>query len=474
MEKGGRRTLALSAAVALVLIVLVGGYLLYTDRAAVRRVHRDFQQRAEIAGQVTTSAFTASDRQNREAAEQMFSGDAASVQAALDNNPTTTFGAVLSANGNLVAAQSGTLSALRDRTAIDAVAALSLQRSAMTFANFADTPKGRLLLFGVPFTAGGQTRVWVGSVPTDTINGFASGYLIGSLGVREGRAYIVDAHGLVVAASGTDPLAAPIPDARLRAAVARAASGTVGNTYFTSAAVPGSGWRIVFVAPDHVLLQPVGKSRQLAWQLFGSFALAVAGAAALAGLALSRSARLAHERMHDGLTGLPNRILFTEKADRALAAAARRGELAALLFIDLDGFKPVNDTYGHAVGDELLTAVADRLRTMTRQNGLICRFGGDEFVLVCTGLATEEESSALAERVRLLIAEPYTLDGRTVRIGSSVGVAMQRGGVESAAALIQRADLAMYDIKKQGRGGRQPAGATAASGSGALGEPVRR
>jgi diguanylate cyclase (GGDEF)-like protein len=124
----------------------------------------------------------------------------------------------------------------------------------------------------------------------------------------------------------------------------------------------------------------------------------------------------------------------------------------AVLFIDLDGFKPINDVHGHAAGDALLTAVAQRLADSARRGDVICRFGGDEFLVMCDGLTDERQAVGIAERLAGRIAEPFEVEGHTVTVGSSIGVAMQDDGATDATALIHDADLAMYGAKRAGRG----------------------
>jgi diguanylate cyclase (GGDEF)-like protein len=445
-------TLILSSVSALALIGLVAGYLVYTDRAAGDRLRAEFTSRATVAGELTDGAFSASDETNRATAEQIFAGDPRSVQAALEADATMAFSAVMSADGTVLGARPADLRRTPGQALLAPVFALALQRSTMVFADLIQGPDGQLFLFGVPFSAQGERRVWVAAMALETINTFAKGYLASSLGTRDGRAYIVDGNGLVIARTGEEALGQPLPDQRLAAALTGADSGRVGTDYYTSAPVPDTRWRVVFAAPERTLLEPIQATRGLAWQIFGAFALAVVCMMAFGVTALRRSARLAYERLHDALTGLPNRLLFIERADRALSERRRPDAKVAVLFIDLDGFKPINDVYGHAAGDALLTAVARRLADSARRGDVICRFGGDEFLVMCDGLADERQAVGIAERLAGRIAEPFEIEGHTVTVGSSIGVAMQDDGTTDATALIHEADLAMYGAKRGGRG----------------------
>ncbi|WP_199510972.1 GGDEF domain-containing protein [Nucisporomicrobium flavum] len=160
---------------------------------------------------------------------------------------------------------------------------------------------------------------------------------------------------------------------------------------------------------------------------------------------LSRARRAAERALHrlatsDGLTGLPNRAACLDRLGAELATEP--GSLA-VFFCDLDGFKPVNDRLGHAAGDELLVAVAGRLRSCVRDGDLVSRFGGDEFVIVCRGGGVQ----AVCDRIRAVVSEPIGAGGEQVRVGLSVGVAFARPG-DTTDDVIGRADLAMYRAKQ--------------------------
>jgi diguanylate cyclase (GGDEF)-like protein/PAS domain S-box-containing protein len=165
--------------------------------------------------------------------------------------------------------------------------------------------------------------------------------------------------------------------------------------------------------------------------------------------ALEEVKRLAH---HDSLTGLPNRLLFRERLEQALAAARRCGGRVALLMVDLDHFKPVNDTLGHAAGDELLRAAALRLAGEVRAGDTIARLGGDEFALIQARVREPADAAALAGRLVSAVRIPFAIDGRTVRVGATVGVAMFPDHADNAEVLMRRADRALYGAKADGRG----------------------
>lgn len=166
-------------------------------------------------------------------------------------------------------------------------------------------------------------------------------------------------------------------------------------------------------------------------------------------------ARLAERAFRDSLTGLANRVAFLERAEEALASVRSGRGLIAVLFCDLDGFKAVNDSLGHPVGDQLLTAVAHRLMTRLRGPDLIARFGGDEFAVLAENLRDPQDALSLAQRMIAALTEPFHVASRDIYVSGSVGVALADPGSASAhdvEPLLRNADLAMYEAKSQGRG----------------------
>ncbi len=178
-------------------------------------------------------------------------------------------------------------------------------------------------------------------------------------------------------------------------------------------------------------------------------------------LAEQQVLRMAHV---DSLTGLPNRQSFLSRVEREVARAYHQGQQVGLLFVDLDGFKQINDSMGHAAGDEVLQMVADRLRDAIRPSDLVSRFtetraevelarlGGDEFTALLLDIAGSEDALAVARRIRDSVARPIVVQGRRVTVGASIGIAVYPGDAASAAGLLERADTAMYRAKALGGG----------------------
>ncbi|MGN6286556.1 MAG: putative bifunctional diguanylate cyclase/phosphodiesterase [Afipia sp.] len=161
-------------------------------------------------------------------------------------------------------------------------------------------------------------------------------------------------------------------------------------------------------------------------------------------------ARLAFMAQHDGLTGLPNRILLRRHLDDALAIARRGGEHVAVLFVDLNGFRAINDTLGHAIGDKLLKSVARRLRSSVQEPGTVARLGSDEFAIVQASIARPDDVASFVEQLIHAIGTPYVLDGHTVLSSASIGIAVAPGDGDDAEKLLKNADMALSRAKSEG------------------------
>ena len=165
-------------------------------------------------------------------------------------------------------------------------------------------------------------------------------------------------------------------------------------------------------------------------------------------------ARLEHLALHDGLTGAVGRTLFMERLGRALGGRHRAGKLVAVLFVDLDRFKAVNDSLGHQAGDRLLVEIARRIGSVIRPEDTLARISGDEFTVLCEEIGDESDALAVAARLKAAVEAPVTIKGRELRTGASVGVALARGGYDKPDAVLTDADSAMYRAKQRQNEGR--------------------
>ena len=280
-----------------------------------------------------------------------------------------------------------------------------------------------------------------------------------------------------------EPIVGPADDARESAGCERAVAALIAPATATAAfrpidlaralalALPAAGSALAF-AGDHrlvgcvgiaYLVLIVGVHRRLAAAVRQATGLKHANAALAAELASEHehvretnerlvdvNLLLRHQAEHDALTGLANRSLAVDTLSRAVRSVGP-GACVGVLFCDLDGFKPVNDSFGHEVGDHLLVATARRLRAAVGGDDLVARLGGDEFVIVAAGLAQPADAVGIAERVLRVMSEPVAVDGHALRVGMSIGV-VAADSPRSALELIRLADGALYAAKQRGRG----------------------
>jgi len=173
------------------------------------------------------------------------------------------------------------------------------------------------------------------------------------------------------------------------------------------------------------------------------------------GAAHAVTQKLAHQAQHDLLTDLPNRILLGDRVANAIALARRHGKQRAVLFLDLDGFKQINDSLGHQIGDKLLQSVAQRLVACVRSSDTVSRQGGDEFVILLSEIEHAGDAAVSAQKMLLALAAPHRIAGQALRITASIGISIYPDDGRDAETLIGHADTAMYHAKNKGRNGYQ-------------------
>jgi diguanylate cyclase (GGDEF)-like protein/PAS domain S-box-containing protein len=172
-------------------------------------------------------------------------------------------------------------------------------------------------------------------------------------------------------------------------------------------------------------------------------------------VARARSLEISHQAHYDFLTDLPNRMLFNDRLTQAISLAVRQGKQLALMFVDLDHFKQINDSVGHAVGDKLLQSIAKRLVTCVRRTDTVSRLGGDEFVVLLSQVEREEDAAFSAGKILMALAAPYTIENKSLDITVSIGVSTYPGDGLEAESLMDKADTAMYEAKQNGRNSYQ-------------------
>ncbi len=161
--------------------------------------------------------------------------------------------------------------------------------------------------------------------------------------------------------------------------------------------------------------------------------------------------KMAHLAQHDFLTGLPNRVLLTERLSQSIGLARRHGKQVALLYLDLDNFKTINDSLGHAIGDQLLQSVAERLTACVRTTDTVCRQGGDEFVILLAEIEQPQDAANVAEKILAALAVPRHLGSHEIHVTPSIGISVYPDDGNSADAVMKNADTAMYHAKASGR-----------------------
>jgi diguanylate cyclase (GGDEF)-like protein len=455
------RTAVAALVVAVALIAALGLHLLDTQSQGRRTLREALERRATLTASLIGSAFSASASAND--AQARFGGPRPAVSRAVRQyaaaDPRMRV-MVLDASGAILAAAPArpsrrvSLAGRRDL--------LAASRGHRALSDLLRDEGGRgLIEIAVPFQTRYGRRVLVTGAPVEIVRTFAAGFFASASAIARSEGYLLDGVGRPLAATKS------APDPGLTAALARHASGVYGQRTFVSATVPSSRWRVVLTVPSGSLYAAVdGAPRRAAWELFAAFTAAILALLAL-GIGAARGAqrlaaateradaarRLAHERLHDALTGLPNRTLFADRAEHALAAARRSQGRVAVLFMDIDHFKGINDSLGHDAGDAVLREVAERITDTVRSVDTVSRFGGDEFVVLCEDL-DDGQARRLAARIQDSLQPGVTVGERPVPVTVSIGVAA--GGADpdvTAGDLVRDADTAMYRAKDRGRGG---------------------
>jgi diguanylate cyclase (GGDEF)-like protein/PAS domain S-box-containing protein len=169
------------------------------------------------------------------------------------------------------------------------------------------------------------------------------------------------------------------------------------------------------------------------------------------GKARVMESKLSHLSQHDFLTGLPNRMLLNDRLKNAMALARRHRKRVAVLFVDVDRFKQINDSLGHSIGDKVLQVLGKRLEETVRESDTVCRYGGDEFVIVLSEVEHAQNAARYAEKIRAVLSSPHTIAQHDLRVNVSIGISVFPDDGQDAEALIECADAAMYHAKESGR-----------------------
>jgi diguanylate cyclase (GGDEF)-like protein len=470
------RAIQVRSAVAVVMLaatLMVGGLAYYVSSSQSYQkggAITDFGQRSTIAAKFTSSTIRATVATDPRILASEFGGSPSQVNRALVAQSGGEVMAAVLGPGNRVLASWPAHAAGADAELSAAPDVRAAAHGTPSLSNLLHlTPGGPpVIRFSQPFATAAGRRVFV-TVGSARAMAFAATYLASAPGVEGGRGYLIDGNGIVLASSQPGlQQGQRLPQAGFEQALVRRRDGSLGSSFYAAAPIgSGTSWSVVLLAPGSTLLAGLKSSNTVALTVFGAFLLAVIGLLAAGALALRNSARLArfrereksaqslaHERLHDGLTGLPNRALFLDRVDHALQRAERTCRSIAVLFVDLDHFKRINDSLGHACGDELLDVLAARLSDAIRPLDTLSRFGADEFLILCEELEDVEDASRLAVRIQHVLDRSFCIADRDVHLSCCVGIAIHAPSdrAVTAATLIRDADSALYSAKAQGPG----------------------
>ncbi|MDX6640069.1 MAG: hypothetical protein QOF12_1080, partial [Solirubrobacteraceae bacterium] len=375
------------------MVVALALNLVHTQGTARSDLERALTDRARLAAKLTSSALVSS---SGSAADQAyFSGAEPKLQAALslyEGAQPDHQAYLLDGSGRILASLPRSSEVRLDPAARAYMRPALVGRVGLSnVIRRAGAPP--LLGVAVPFATKHGRRILVSETDASVVSQFVKGFLGDAPALKGSNAYVVDADNRVLGTTGHEHIGAVIAERGLVDALRRHRAAPVGDRYAISVPIAQTPWRVVFSAPQRMLYAPLRDTHDAAWAVFAFFTLALLALLGTIALALRRSAqlgtarerelaasRLAHERLHDALTGLPNRSLFLDRLDHALAMGRRRIGFVAVLFLDVDHFKRINDSLGHEAGDEVLATLAERLRAVVRPEDTISRFGGDEFL----------------------------------------------------------------------------------------------
>ncbi|HYP24248.1 MAG TPA: EAL domain-containing protein [Actinomycetota bacterium] len=453
-ERGGRRRWPGRGGLAITLPALIvtgcvagAGVMLHANRDGARSgLERRFRERAVLASEFLGTYVVEQATAEKEAAGDLLAErgvSQAQLTAAVERLGVEA-AVVLDAEGTLLAVHPPKPEILGSDLAAEYDHLAGAVAGRTSVSDVVPSAAEGIPIVGIatPYETRHGSRVFSGAFDVSTTP--LKPYLESLIPIEDGSALLVDGTGKVVAASEPG-----------RDAIRSWSTGYVeeGGTerYVAAADVAGTNWTLLASAPRAELLQPLEKGDQLAWVLLAGLALTgLLVVVLLVGLR-ARRRQLERRATECPVTGLANRASIEARIAHALRRGQRTGELLGVLYLDVDDFKVVNDTHGHGVGDELLRVLARRLEDATRATDTPSRIGGDEFAVLLEDIAAPTDAMRVATRVMYELEQPVVIDGVSLNVHASIGIAVSTASGATAASLLRDADAAMYKAKNDGK-----------------------
>lgn len=464
-----RRLTAQSAvlAIAVALLLLLPAVALVRSQADARDdLIERFEERAGTARNISTLILDSYDNA-AEAGKASFSEERPSRSSligymrAVGRAPTESYVALLDESGRILLSLPPSLS--RDPSLMEQVAVRKALAGEPFMGPVTGSPIGPVTIQGTPFETPHGVRITAEGLPVSEFGAVFNQYLKTLVAIDGERAFLMDSNGRMLGSSEGGKPGGKIADRTLLDELAGAPSGSFGEdrTRYTTVPIAGTDFRFVVTVTEADLFAPLADSALISWLLYAAYALVLLTGLALLVSSLNRRraaaveseraagrTRVLRERLSDRVTGLPNKASFTDSVERALANRPG-GEPVAVLLMDIQRFKRINEAFGHRAGDEILRQIAARIGARLLEGDVLARIGSDHFGILRRTLRGEEEAETLAETVQRAALVPFRTAGTDVRISVTIGIAVASASA-SADSIMSDADTALDHARSRG------------------------